>query len=141
MMRTALALLISATMLTGCGSLTDSFTFLERPDKPVQRIMPPNFKQEILSAIPSAVTNPRGIREAYYSDPVLDPKVGTYVSCVRLNARNSAGEYEGAKEYAAYYYDGHLNQFVTAPPDQCAAANYRPFPEAERLCTGSQKCS
>jgi hypothetical protein len=141
MKRVVVLLAFAAAALAGCGSLTDSFTFLERPDKPIQRIMPPNFKQEILSAIPSAVANPRGIRDAYYSDPVLDPKVGTYVSCVRLNARNSAGDYEGAKEYVAVYYDGHLNQFVAAPPDQCAAANYRPFPEAERLCTGSQKCS
>jgi hypothetical protein len=61
-------------------------------------------------------------------------------SCVRFNARDASGQYLGAKEYVAYYYDGNLNQFVAATGDQCKTASYKPFPELERLCTGS-KCS
>jgi hypothetical protein len=136
-------ILASALLLAACGGskLTESFTFLQTPEKPVKRdVFPAAFKQEIINVIPSIVSERRGIREAYYSDPSLDPKINTYFSCVRFNARDRAGEYQGAKEYAAYYYDGHLNQFVIAPPDQCGTAPYKPFPELERLCVGT-KCS
>jgi hypothetical protein len=127
--------------LAGCGSLVESFTFMQTAEKPIPRdIMPANFKQEIVNAVPALVAERQGIREAYYSDPVLDPKVNTYASCVRFNARDGAGQYVGAKDYAAYYYGGHLNQLVAASPDQCRAVSYKPFPELERLCVGS-KCS
>jgi hypothetical protein len=141
MIRTILALLMAAALLAGCGSMMDSFTFLQTKEKPIPRdIMPANFKQEIMNTVPSVVSEQRGIREAYYSDPMLDPKVNTYASCVRFNARDSSGVYEGAKEYAIYYYGGHLNQFVAADDGQCKAVNYKPFPELERLCPGG-KCS
>jgi hypothetical protein len=134
--------LATTLLLAACSnSLTESFTFLQTAEKPVKRdVFPAAFKQEVLNIVPSVVSERRGIREAYYSDPVMDSKINTYFSCVRFNARNAAGEYQGAKEYAAYYYDGHLNQFVIAPPDQCATVAYKPFPELERLCVGT-KCS
>lgn len=138
-----LLILATALLLAACGSnsLTESFTFLQTSEKPLKRdVFPTAFKQEVLSTIPSVVSQRRGIREAYYSDPVMDSKIDTYFSCVRFNAPNSAGEYEGSKEYAVYYYNGHLNQFVIAPPDQCATAAYKPFPELERLCVGN-RCS
>ena len=141
-MKRICAIVLGAIALAGCGSSAlDSFSFMKTEEKPIPRdVMPANFKQEIVSAVPGVVSDQRGIREAYYSDPVLDPKVNTYVSCVRFNARNSAGEYQGAKEYAAYYYGGHLNQFVLAQPDLCRTAPYKPFPELERLCQDG-KCS
>lgn len=134
-----LAIGLMALALAGCGSTFDSFPFMQRADKPIPRdVMPKSFKQEIVYVLPSAVADPKEIREAYYSDPVLDPKVNTYVSCVRFNARNAAGDYQGPKEYAAYYYGGHLNQFVAAPADQCRGVAYKPFPEIERLCPGGR---
>jgi hypothetical protein len=140
MMRTGFALLCAALALAGCGSMTDSFTFLERPEKPVRRdLFPKDFKTEILRTVPSVVADQRGIRDAYYSDPALDPSANTYASCVRFNARDAGGQYVGVKDYVAYYYDGELNQFVAAG-DQCKAASYKPFPELERLCPGG-KCS
>jgi hypothetical protein len=128
--------------LAGCGSSAlSSFSFLETKEKPIARdIMPARFKQEIIATVPSVVADHRGIREAYYSDPAVDPALNTYVSCVRFNARNAAGDYEGAKEYAVYYYNGHLNQFAAAPPERCRGAGYKPFPELENSCPGG-KCA
>ena len=141
MTRSFAFVLVTLTLAACSSSALNSFTFMQGREKPIARdIMPPNFKQEILNAVTSIVEEQKGIREAYYSDPVLDPKVDTYVSCVRFNARSVAGDYKGAKEYAAYYYGGHLNQFVDAPPDLCRTASYKPFPELERLCMGG-KCS
>lgn len=128
----------AALALAGCGGSTlDSLNFMKTTEKPIARdIMPANFKGEIIAIIPSVVADRRAIREAYYSDPVLDPEVNTYASCVRFNARNAAGEYEGVKEYAVVYYNGHLNQFTVAPPGRCRTAGYKPFPELENLCPG-----
>jgi hypothetical protein len=136
-----IAIILAALMLAGCGSMADSFTFWETKEKPIPRdVMPANFKREVVAAISSVVDEQRGIRGAYYSDPVMDSKLNIYVSCARFDARDATGQYVGPKEYAAYYYGGHLNQFVAAPPDQCRSASYRPFPEIENLCPGG-KCS
>lgn len=141
-MKRIVAIALATLTLAGCGSSAlNSFTFLETKEKPIARdVMPANFKREILNTVPSVVAEQRGIREAYYSDPVMDPKLNIYTSCVRFNARDLAGQYVGPKEYAVYYYGGHLNQFVAAPPDQCRAAGYKPFTELENLCPGG-KCS
>ena len=82
---------LMALSLAGCGSdAMRSFTFMQGTEKPIARdVMPRSFKQEIVYVIPSVVADQRGIREAYYSDPVIDPKLNTYVSCVRFNARNA----------------------------------------------------
>ena len=135
------AIALATLTLAGCGSdALNSFTFMQGREKPIARdVMPANFKREILTTVPSVVADQRGIREAYYSDPAIDPKLNTYMSCVRFNAPDGAGGYVGAKEYVAYYYDGHLNQFVAAPPDQCRGVAYKPFPELDKLCIGP-KC-
>jgi hypothetical protein len=141
-----LGVLVCALVLAGCGSSAlDSFTFMQsRNEKPIERnLVPTRFKEQVLRTVPSVVEDQTGIREAYYSDPVLDPNgpVAVYWSCVRFNARNSAKEYTGPKEYVAYYYGGDLSQFVLDKSDQCRTANYKPFPELERLCPTVGKCT
>lgn len=135
-MNRALVIILAALPLAGCGSeALNSFTIFEAKEKPIVRdLMPANFKQEIASTVPSVVVDPRGIRDAYYSDPVMDPKVNTYASCVRFNAPDGSGGSLGVKEYAAYYYGGHLNQLAPAPPEACRGVSYKPFPELEKLC-------
>jgi len=135
-----LPIMFVALNLAACTKdMTDSFSFLESKEKPIARdVMPAKFKQEIASAIPSVVVEQRGIREAYYSDPVMDPRLNTYASCVRFNAPDGSGGFLGVKEFAAYYYGGHLNQLVAAPPEQCRGVSYKPFPELERLCPGGR---
>ena len=136
------ATMLAALTLAGCGSnALNSFTFMQSAEKPIPRdVMPANFKQEIINTVPSIVAEQQGIREAYYSDPAMHPTLGIYASCVRFNARDAGGQYLGAKEYALFYYGGHLNQFVPAQPDQCRGVGYKPFPELENLCPGG-KCA
>jgi hypothetical protein len=141
MKRLGFVLMAAALLLAGCSnSLTDSFTFLEPKEKPIKRdLFPADFKQQFLHVVPSIVAEQRGIRDAYYSDPVLDPSANTYASCVRFNPRDGAGQYLGNKEYVVYYYNGVINQVVPGSSEQCRAASYKPFPELEKLCAGP-KC-
>jgi hypothetical protein len=37
------------------------------------------------------------------------------------------------KQYAAIFVAGRLDQMVEAKPEECAKAEYQPFPEAETL--------
>ena len=136
MMRPALALSIAALLLAGCSdTMLDSFTFMQGREKPIRRDQfPATFKQDILRIVPSLVAVQSGIRDAYYSDPVLDPAANTFASCVRFNPRDGAGQYLGNKEYAIYYYNGEINQVLAATGDQCRAASYKPFPELQQLC-------
>jgi hypothetical protein len=126
-----------AVSLAGCGS--SALNFMSSSEKPVDpNLVPTNFKTEILRTVPSIVEDQTGIREAFYSEPMIDPKssVSVYTSCVKFNARNSLKQYSGSKTYILYYYGGHLQQMVPAEQDQCRFATYQPFPEVERLCVG-----
>jgi hypothetical protein len=105
-------------------------------------IPPTNYKQEILSTITNALTDPTNVHDAFISDPVLT-QVGNeqrFTLCVRYNARDTAGVYAGSKERIAYFFGGHLNQLVEADQGQCAKAIYKPFPELEKLCLAT-KCN
>jgi hypothetical protein len=37
------------------------------------------------------------------------------------------------KQYLAIFVAGRLDQMIEAKPEECAAAEYQPFPEAEKL--------
>lgn len=80
--------------------------------------------------------DPTQIRDAAASEPtpVLVGTTNRYVVCLRFNAKkSSSGEYGGLKQYLAIFVAGRLDQMVEAKPEQCAAADYQPFPEAEKL--------
>lgn len=107
---------------------------------PVERnILPTNYKDEILHIFPKMVADPTNIRDAAIGDPTFDPNgpVHVYYVCVRANPRDAGHRYLGIKQYVAYFYDGHLNQFVDAPPNLCDKAAYKPFAELEKLCLGA----
>jgi hypothetical protein len=141
-------LFAAALASAACSSRAlDSFTFVQTlrgSGKPVEpNIFPANFKQQILTTVPSVVENANGYRDAYYSDPARDPtgQVTVYMSCVRFDARDSAtGQFAGSKDYLLYYYGGQISQFVPAAQDQCARVAYKPFPELDQLCRGV-KCT
>ncbi len=79
--------------------------------------------------------DPTQIRDAAASEPtpVLVGTTNRYVVCLRFNAKKSSGEYGGLKQYLAIFVAGRLDQMVEVKPEQCAAADYQPFPEAEKL--------
>lgn len=108
----------------------------------VQNIRPAKYKDEVLQVFPQAVTDPTNVHDAAITEPMLNQNgpVHVYYVCVRANSRDANHQYTGVKEYAGYFYDGHLGQFVDAPPGLCDKAAYQPFPELEKLCLG-KKCS
>jgi len=96
---------------------------------------PENYKPDILAMLHVYLRDPTQIRDAAASEPT-PALVGTtnrYVVCLRFNAKKSGGEYAGLKQYMAIFVAGRLDQMVEAKPEQCAAADYQPFPEAEKL--------
>ena len=96
---------------------------------------PVNYKPEILAMLRVYLNDPTQIRDAGISEPMLQAvdSRNRYVVCVRLNARNSDGQYAGPKEYAAVFLAGRLDQMIAAKPEQCGTAEYQPFPEAQTL--------
>jgi hypothetical protein len=129
-----LSLTALGVALAGCSNRKDSVL--------VQNIRPAKYKDEILRTFPQVVADPTNVRDAAITEPMLNQNgpVHVYYVCVRANSRDASHQYTGVKEYAGYFYDGHLGQFVEAPPELCNKAAYQPFPELEKLCLG-KKCS
>jgi hypothetical protein len=96
---------------------------------------PENYKSDVLAMLHVYFRDPTQIRDAAASEPKLQlvGQRNRYVVCLRLNAKKSDGEYAGTKQYLAVFSGGRLDQMVEAKPEDCASAEYRPFPEAENL--------
>jgi hypothetical protein len=96
---------------------------------------PENYKPDILAMLHVYFRDPTQIRDAAASEPKLQlvGQRNRYVVCLRLNAKKSNGEYAGVKQYLAVFVGGRLDQMAEAKPEECAAAEYQPFPEAETL--------
>jgi len=125
------ALLAVVLVFSGCslfGGKSDA--------PPVEvNILPPNYRANLLDFMQKNLTDPLGVRDAYISEPRLQP-IGTesrYAVCVRYNAKDGYGQYIGSRDHIAIYFSGKLNQFVPASPEQCANAAYQRFPELEGL--------
>ncbi len=59
-----------------------------------------------------------------------------YVACVRYNARDDQGHYNGVKIGAATYVSGKLDRFIDPGPrtkELCKGAVFAPFPELTNL--------
>jgi hypothetical protein len=97
--------------------------------------LPQSYKSDILAMLHVYLRDPTQIREAAASEPKLQPvgRANRYVVCLRFNAKKSNGEYAGLKQYAVIFVAGRLDQMVEAKPEECAKAEYQPFPEAETL--------
>jgi hypothetical protein len=113
----------------GCSS--DSSNKEEDPN-----VFPKDYRSEVLATLTGLLEDPTKVRDAGITEPTLRPagREQRYSVCVRSNSRNSARHYEGVKERVAYFYGGHLNQFVDADKGQCAGAAYKPWPELEKYC-------
>ncbi len=129
----ALSLAATALALAACSSA--------QPPAVDPNLAPADYEREILNTLRSVLDNPTNIREASISPPALRP-VGQeqrYSVCVRFNARDLSNQYTGVKERIGWFYGGHLNQLIDAPPGECAGAAYRPWPALEQLCQ-ARKC-
>jgi len=127
-------LLVAATVLSGCTVArlsTDDNDGLEDPRNP----QPTNYRSDVLATLRIYLNNPTEIKDASISSPML-MRIGTrdrYGVCLRLNARKVSGEYIGNKEYVAIFVAGRLDQLIDSKREQCATADFQPFPEAEKL--------
>lgn len=103
--------------------------------------LPVNAKAEILAYMRTYLNDPTGVREAYISEPELQtipavpptPPTQRYVMCVRFNAKDSTGKYQGSRDHMVAFLSGRLDTIVPARREQCAKANWQPFPELEKL--------
>jgi hypothetical protein len=105
--------------------------------KPQENVYPTNYRPEVVSLLRRKLDDPYGIREAAIAEPVLKSASSgspRYIACVRFNAKDKDGTYQGAKEFAAYFFAGELTQVVDASREQCGNAAYQPFPELEKYC-------
>lgn len=123
------AVLFAATMLSACASEQPSVMTGE------PNIPPANYKAEILAYLRTYLNDPTGVREAYITEPSLLTVGGTqrYVSCLRFNAKNSLGKYEGSKSRVVAFLSGRFDTLAPARDEQCKDANWQPFPELEKL--------
>src|SRR5215471_15135564 len=76
-----------------------------------------------------------GVRSAFITDPTLTQfgNENRYTVCLRYNARDSGGQYEGSKDRIAIFYGAQINQVRDATKEECGTAVYRPFPELEAM--------
>ena len=56
-----------------------------------------------------------------------------YVVCVRYNAKDRDGRYAGITQGMAIYAGGRLDGFREQPHGACDQAEFKPFPELEKL--------
>jgi hypothetical protein len=122
------AMLASALVLVACSS--DQAVIVSDPN-----IMPQNYRSDILAFLRTYLNDPTRIRTASISDIALrDAGRGQrYAVCLRFNARKSNGEYDGLKERIVFFLSGRLDTMAEARREQCANADYQPFPELEAL--------
>lgn len=109
---------------------------------------PARYREEILAYLKTYLNDPTGVREAFITEPALraipgfgvGQGIGTrtvaverYMVCLRFNAKNSLGRYEGSRDRFAVFLDGRFDTLAPARADICKDANWQPFPELEKL--------
>jgi hypothetical protein len=100
-----------------------------------ENVYPKNYRSVIVDQLRLQLTDAKGIRDAFLAEPILKPRgaITRYIACLRFNSKGGKGDYQGSKEYAAFFYSGGLTQITEAPEDLCKNSVYQPFPELERL--------
>jgi len=132
-------ILAGGLALGGCASDDSGPTRADmRAQWEAQNIHPQAYKTDLLNFLRTYLNDPSRIRDAGVSQPALmDVGPGKrYVVCVRYNARDNSGHYEGAKVGAATYVSGKLDRFID--PGQraktmCKDVVWGPFPELAKL--------
>jgi hypothetical protein len=125
-----------AVVLAGCAYTERNELRAERDER--ANVFPQDYKSDLLAYLRVYLNDPTHVQDAYIAEPAIR-NVGfgsRYVVCVRYNAKNLDGRYTGSKEGIAVYAGGRLEQFtsqVKEIKEVCAQADYKPFPELEKL--------
>ena len=97
---------------------------------------PKNYHGELLAFLRTYINNPVGVRDASMAEPVERTVGGRlrYVSCVRYTAKDMGGKYYlTPQEIGISYVDGLLDRAVENASEACAGADYKPFPDMEKM--------
>jgi hypothetical protein len=72
---------------------------------------PPTTKAKIKEWLRLQVADPKSIRNAYIAEPALKARgtVTRYIVCLKFEAKDESGKYQG-KEFAAFYYAKEAGQ-------------------------------
>ena len=135
--------LLAALAAGGCTTSLEPTQAELKASWDAQNVYPQNYKSDLLAFLRTYLNDPNQVRDAALAPPQLKP-VGPgdrYLACLRYNARNSRGQYAGAKEAAVVYVSGKLDRFLDGATREaaknikevCQDAAYAPFPELERL--------
>lgn len=134
-LRAGASALLLCALVSACAQQQGSVLSVET------NILPPNYRSEILAYLRTYLNDPTGVREAFISEPELRTIPATqttlaterYMVCVRYNAKDSTGKYQGRRDHLVAFLSGRLDTLVPARAEQCAKANWQPFPELEKL--------
>ena len=117
-----------AITLCACSSLGGE-------KKIVENVYPADCKVRIREWLALQIADPKSIRDAYIAEPALKARgaVTRYIVCLKYDAKGENGQYQGNKEFAAFYYAGQITQIAEATRETCENALYRPYPEIEKM--------
>jgi hypothetical protein len=139
MQRIVLLVAAAATVaLGGCATEVGPSSAELKAKWDAENVFPQAYRQDLLAYLRTYLNDPLHVRGAAVSQPQLK-YIGPgdrYVACVRYNARNTDGKYQGSKDGAAVYVAGKLDRFFDIPRDVrelCKDAAFAPFPELEKL--------
>lgn len=133
-----LAVVCAAAATTGCTTEVGPTAAELKARWEAQNIYPQNYRQDLLAFLRTYLNDPTHVRGAAVAQPRLR-YIGPgdrYVVCLRYNARNTDGKYQGSKDGAATFVSGKLERFFDVPREVrelCGDATFGPFPELERL--------
>ena len=118
---TTIALLLASMTIAGCSNAPKPAADAD--------VLPTDYRSQIATYLAQLVTDRADFRSSMIGAPVLK-QVGTgehYIVCVMLNGHNQH------KEKIVIYLGTNINQYIDAPPGQCADAAYQPFKELAAL--------
>ena len=136
--RALLVVALATASLGGCATEIGPSASELKANWDAQNVFPERYRQDLLAFLHTYLNDPSHIRDAGVSQPQLK-YIGPgdrYVACVRYNARNTDGKYQGSKDGAATYVAGKLDRFLDTPKEVrelCKDVAFAPFPELEKL--------
>jgi hypothetical protein len=134
-LRAALVALPLAALVCGCARDPGSVLTSD------PNVVPANYRADTLAYMRTFLNDPSGVRGAFIAEPELrtipatatTPAFQRYTVCLRFNAKDSTGKYQGSRDYYAAFLSGRFDTLVAARKDQCAQAKWQPFPELEKM--------
>jgi hypothetical protein len=128
-----LALALSV-VLAGCNS--DWLSARDRAMQANTKPPGPSYKADIVAFMRTYLNDPRGVRDAFISEPALRAMESSdrYTLCLRYTARKGGGnEYAASKDSLVLFRDGRFDRIIDNAREACKDAAYLPFRELEQL--------